>query len=190
MFQHGNSFMLYKIAKNIFIFCKSLLWGFKCLLSFLHKNVINFFMLLPVQYMVWLYHYFKEWRKNPQWSFSCCLALLLPLNDLQGEIRGMAGTNVLQTQLQTGFIEESSVAAVAKDSRAMSVILRRGEDNISDHNVNELQGRVTKYSKTKCNKGTQTERCFGPPVYAIVIRESMDDTQQDFQWVHRALPQF
>ncbi|KAL9953493.1 hypothetical protein ACROYT_G040916 [Oculina patagonica] len=135
--------------------------------------------LLVVQYMVLLYDYFKEWRKNPQWSVSCCLALLLPLNDLQGEIRGMAGTNVLQTQLQTGFFEEPSVATVAKDSGAMSVILTRGEGNVSDHNVNELQGRVTKYSKGKCDKATQTERCFGTPVYAIGIRESVDDTQWD-----------
>ena len=47
-----------------------------------------------------VYSFFKEWRKNPHWSFSGFLALLLPLDDLRGEMTGLAETNVLQGQLK------------------------------------------------------------------------------------------
>ena len=62
----------------------------------------------------------KEWRKNPQWSLSCCLALLLPLNELQGEIRGLAGKNILKQQLQTGKIDMPSMSKTLKDSGAVA----------------------------------------------------------------------
>lgn len=76
---------------------------------------------ISVQYLVFLYEYLKEWRKNPQWSFSCCLALLLPGNDLQGEIRGMVGKNLMKTQLDKGILKKPSIAAAALESGAMNV---------------------------------------------------------------------
>lgn len=39
------------------------------------------------KYLADIYHYIKEWRKNPKWSLFCCLALLLPLNQLQVEVQ-------------------------------------------------------------------------------------------------------
>ena len=39
------------------------------------------------KYLADIYHYIKEWRKNPKWSLFCCLALLLPLNQLQVEVK-------------------------------------------------------------------------------------------------------
>ncbi|XP_066025658.1 uncharacterized protein [Pocillopora verrucosa] len=111
--------------------------------------------LLAVQYLAFLHQFFKEWRKNPKWSFSCCLALLLPLNDLQGEIRGMVGKNMLKTQLQSGIIGKPSIAASAKDSGALSFspIHEDGERQEGT----SVKSRVTRCSNTKCDRGTQTE---------------------------------
>lgn len=38
-------------------------------------------------------------------TFSCCLALLLPLIDLQQEIRGMTGKNVVKQQLKAASVD-------------------------------------------------------------------------------------
>ena len=66
-----------------------------------------------------------EWRKNPHWSLSCCLALLLPLDDLQGEISGLVGSgaNVLDTQLQSGQTEDTTIFGAVKNSGAFDVNL-------------------------------------------------------------------
>jgi len=64
-----------------------------------------------------------EWRKNPHWSFSCCLALLLPLINLPGEISGLVGTNITNTQLDTGQFEMQSVVGAVKDSGVIDVTL-------------------------------------------------------------------
>jgi len=86
--------------------------------------------------------------------------LLLPLNDLQGEIRGMVGKNVLKTQLQTGTVDKPSIASSAKDSGAMSITLMPGEGKHRDGNTMELHTRnwkVNKSVKVKSNQGTQTD---------------------------------
>ena len=70
----------------------------------------------------------KEWRKNPQWSLSCCLAILLPLNDLQGELRGVVGRNVLKQQLQTGKINMPSMASTLKESGAVDFSLEEADE--------------------------------------------------------------
>ena len=72
---------------------------------------------------MFIYRFFKEWRKNPRWSFSCCLALLLPLNDLQQEVLGMTGKNVLTQQLQTGNVDMPSLSGSLKESGAVSIEL-------------------------------------------------------------------
>ena len=72
---------------------------------------------------MFIYRFFKEWRKNPRWSFSCCLALLLPLNDLQQEVLGMTGKNVLKQQLKTGNVDMPSLSGALKESGAVSIEL-------------------------------------------------------------------
>ena len=92
----------------------------------------------------------------------CCLALLLPLNDLQGEIRGMAEKNVLKTQLQTGGVEKPSIVSSAKDSGAMSITLTPGEENLSGKNKMDLletKYKADKSKKIKYHQGTQTDAC-------------------------------
>ena len=74
-----------------------------------------------------LYRYLKEWRKNPQLSFSCCLALIIPLINLPGEISGLVGTNVLNTQLDTGEMELTTVVGAVQDSGAIDITLEDGD---------------------------------------------------------------
>ena len=76
-----------------------------------------------MQYLSYIYHYIKEWRKNPEWSLSCCLALLLPLRNLQGEIGGLAGRDIPLHQLQTDRIDIPSNANTERDSGAVVIML-------------------------------------------------------------------
>ena len=88
----------------------------------------SIFSFFAVQYVAYMCRYMLEWRKNPQWSLSCCLALLLPLNDLQGEIRGLAGRSILKQQLQTGKVDMPSMSGAFKDSGAVTFDLEGGTD--------------------------------------------------------------
>ncbi|KAL9973009.1 hypothetical protein ACROYT_G019413 [Oculina patagonica] len=128
--------------------------AFKILVLLANTLVIG---LVAVQYALNLYNYFQEWRKNPKWSFTCCLALLLTLNDLQGEISGLAETNVLKSQLDTGEFSVPTVLAAVKDSGAIDVSLEKGEQG--DDSTVEEQGRCqdAEYRKKRSHQGTQTE---------------------------------
>ena len=80
-------------------------------------------LLFSVQYLSYIYHYVKEWRKNPEWSLSCCLALLLPLRNLQGEIGGLAGRDIPLQQLQTDRTDIPSNANTGRDNAAVDISL-------------------------------------------------------------------
>lgn len=99
-----------------------------------------------------VYCYLKEWIKNPHWSFSCCLALVLPLNDLRGEMKGLDGMNVLQSQLKTGDMEMSTIM-IAVESSGVNVNLE-GEE--SGHKQGDRGDDGAKFMK-KRNKATQTD---------------------------------
>ena len=91
----------------------------------IEKRCNNLFTsFFSVQYAAYLYHYIKAWRKNPKWSFSCCLALVLPLTELQSEIRGLTGTNILKQQLKTGEMDMPSVSSTLKDSGLVTFELK------------------------------------------------------------------
>ena len=107
------------------------------------------FLILAVQYVIYIFRYIKEWRKNPKWSISCCLALLLPLNDLQGEIRGLTGRNVLKQQLQTGKIDMPSMSRALKESGAVDFDL--GDDEGSSPEEGDQD-------KEKANRGKRVEQ--------------------------------
>ena len=102
-----------------------------------------------------LYDFLKEWRKNPKWSFSCCLALLLPFNDLQGEISGMTGTDVLKSQLQTGNIEMTTILGAVQNSGAMDVTLENDNRTTNLETVQNDDSQGTEYNAT--HQETQTE---------------------------------
>ncbi|XP_044182728.1 putative leucine-rich repeat-containing protein DDB_G0281931 [Acropora millepora] len=109
-------------------------------------NVLVILVLL-VQYAMFIHRFFKEWRKNPRWSFSCCLALLLPLNDLQQEVLGMTGKNVLKQQLKTGNVDMPSLSGALKESGAVSIEL-----NIFPEHPEETSGSPSEETKADRKK--------------------------------------
>ena len=121
-----------------------------------------------------LYRYFQQWRKNPQWSFSCCLAFLLPLSDLEGEISGLAETNALNSQLQTGEAEIPTLSGALKDSGAIDVTFEGSEQDVK---AVEVEGEICQdkqCGKRKGHQGTQTE-LFGLPVVVYKEKEEPQD---------------
>ncbi|CAH3185761.1 unnamed protein product, partial [Porites lobata] len=119
--------------------------------------------LLVVQYVAYIYHKVKEWRKNPKWSFSCCLALLLPLSDLQGEIVGLTERNILTQQLQSGGIEMPTIANALKESGAVEITLedydveRKEEEEETANKFSVAQGLLSlaQVGIHKLQRGTQ-----------------------------------
>ena len=109
--------------------------------------------LFSVQYATHLLGYLKEWRKNPQWSFSCFLALFLPLIDLSGDIGGLVETNVINTQLDTGQMEMTTITDTVKDSGAFNVTVEEGAHREAWENID----RVEEFCNKKRQKATQTE---------------------------------
>ena len=114
--------------------------------SFIKRKL---FFTLAVQYFIYIFRYIKEWRKNPKWSISCCLALLLPLNELRGEIRGLTGRNVLKQQLQTGKIDMPSMSRALKESGAVDINLEDDEGSSSEERDQD---------KVKANSGKCVEQ--------------------------------
>ena len=109
------------------------------------------------QYAVFLWRFIKEWRKNPHWSISCCLALIIPLNDLQEELGGLQEANVLQKQLQTGQIEKPSILSAVKNSGTIDITLEEGEDDsIEMARILEETHQDTVFRDTRRQQGTQT----------------------------------
>ena len=104
---------------------------------------------------MFLYGYIKEWRKNPHWSFSCCLALLVPLNELQGELRGLAEANDLKTQVEMEQIEKPSIVSAMQDSGAIDGTLE--EDDDDNMKIQEEYKQDGAYRHTSRHQGTQTE---------------------------------
>ena len=136
------------------------LWWFNYLfsLSFLFLFLLLLLFFLSAQYALQLYGYLKAWRKNPHCSFSCCLAFLLPLNDLQGEVRGMAGKNVLKGQLQSGHFEMITFPASVKNSGAIDFTLEDGEEVGDEHVQGKDKNRVVaRCKKKRQDQETQTE---------------------------------
>ena len=101
-----------------------------------------------------LYRYVKEWRKNPHCSFSCCLALLLPLNDLEEETFGLAETDALRSQLQTGETEMPTIFSAVKESGAVNVTLEKRYDGTVVKCATICKD--TENNTAKCHKETQT----------------------------------
>ena len=113
--------------------------------------------MLSVQYAFSLYSNLIEWRKNPQWSFSCCLALFLPLKDLQEDFGGLDVTNVLTSQLQTGHFNVPTILSGVKQSGAIDITLEeRGQCDDSTEEVHGSSCHVENRNK-RCQQGTQTE---------------------------------
>ena len=122
---------------------------FLCHESVLKRKLLFFYFIFAVQYVIYIFRYIKEWRKNPKWSITCCLALLLPLNDLQGEIRGLTGRSILKQQLQTGKMDMPSMSKALKESGAVDFDL--GDDEGSSPEEGDQD-------KEKANGGKRVEQ--------------------------------
>ncbi|XP_067048637.1 uncharacterized protein [Acropora muricata] len=118
-------------------------------------NVLVILVLL-VQYAIFIYRFFKEWRKNPRWSFSCCLALLLPLNDLHQEVLGMTGKNVLKQQLKSGNVDMPSLSGALKESGAVSIEL-----NIFPEHPEETSGSPSEETEAGRKKKRNADKDTG-----------------------------
>lgn len=139
-----------------------------------------YFIYFSVQYAVFLYRYLKEWLKNPHWSCSCCLSLVLPFFDLQGEIGAMVETNILNNQLGTGSnIERPSILSCEDDSCNVVVGIRKGEQ-IDNREIMAPNGskRYVELNNTKCHQGTQTEP-FLLSVALIAVHKPADKTAHE-----------
>lgn len=112
---------------------------------------VNLFpIFLAVQYFVHIYCCIKEWRKNPRWSFSCCLAMVLPFTELQGELRGLAGRNMLKNQLSTGRINMPTMSSSFKESGVVTFDLTDDETNRAPKD-----GKSDKMADTRNLKNTE-----------------------------------
>ena len=93
--------------------CRKSSLKYICSISLIdHFTTSKLIMLsrLPlVQYLVHLYHYFKEWRQNPKVSFSCCLEVFLPLTNMQGDVSAMDETKVFENETDAGQVDASNV---------------------------------------------------------------------------------
>ncbi len=129
--------------------------------------------LLLVQFVLNLYHNLKEWLKNLHWSLSCCLALLLPLKELQGEISGLAATNLFHEQLQANELVVPTILAAVKNSGAIDVVLEESEQG-DDGTIKAHGTCQAEYRSKQCHRWTQTEPLS--LLFAdIVVHEQIDE---------------
>ena len=117
------------------------------------------------QYIVSVYRFVKEWRKNPHWSFSCCLDLLLPLIDFQGELSDLGG-GLAESQLKSGNMEMPTLLVAAEESDDVETQLEEKESEEKHgepgkpSNDGTMETRECNFPGMKLNKfnqETQTE---------------------------------
>ena len=78
--------------------------------------------------------------------------MLLPLNELQGEVRGFAGRNVFKSQLQTGKMNMPSISTSFQDTGVINFSLE--EDQPSQ--TGERNSYHEETPGNKSDKQTQT----------------------------------
>ena len=77
---------------------------------------------------------------------------------MHAEIGGVARTNVLHNQLQTGQIEVTNIFSTIKDSGAVDINIE-GDQQSDDNDIEAQVGgcQDIEYDNKECHKGTQTE---------------------------------
>jgi len=110
---------------------------------------------------VFLYRYLKKWLSNPHWSCSCCLGLVLPFFDLQGEIGAMVETNILNNQLETGTnIERPNISSCEDDSPNVVVVGKCEQIDNTAMMAPYDSKQCVEFNSKKCHQETQTEPFF------------------------------
>ena len=97
-----------------------------------------------------LYGFLKVWRKNPKCSLSCCLACILPLLRLPGEIDNLVETNVINKRLPSGDIEMPTISTAVQDSGAIDFTLDEGEKEDSNIDQNESCSDAKTHGSATC----------------------------------------
>ena len=109
--------------------------------------------LLSVHYAVHSFRYLNKWRRDPQLSFACCLALPLPLSDFQEEIGGLD-----ETVRQTEEIEMPSIFAAVKDYGTVdSPVDADAKGGIGTTELKDANYIPLSCDKTRRHQETQTE---------------------------------
>lgn len=88
---------------------------------------------------------------------------------MQGELAGFVGTNVLNSQLQTGQVEMPAIASLNADGIDGGTESYGGSDRMNKRDVN---GETKEYDDHKCQQGTQTVLFMQPvtPTMACDIK--------------------
>ena len=95
----------------------------------------------------------KTWHRDPQLSFVCCLALLLPLSDFQEEITGLE-----ETVRQTEENEMPSIFTAVKDYAPVTApVDADAKGDIVTRKLTDANYKDLTYEKTQRHQGTQTE---------------------------------
>ena len=86
--------------------------------------------------------------------------MLLPLNELQGEIRGLTRRNILRQQLRSGKMNMPSISSTLKDTGAIDFSLEEtDEENVEERDncgkETSTGNECNKPSKVSSNKGNQ-----------------------------------
>ena len=125
-------------------------------------------LFVSVQYLSYIYHYVKEWRKNPEWSLSCCLALLLPLRNFEGEIGGLAGGDIPMQQLQTGRIDSPSNANTGRDNAAVDISLEDYDAERKEEEEREEEEKEKEEEEEDEDDDTANQITAGQGVVTVV----------------------
>ena len=120
--------------------------------------------------MLHLYAYLKEWHKNPQWSFSCCLALILPFLSLPEDISGIERANIMSKQLETGDIEMPTITDAVQDSGAVNISLEEGGESDCEHQKNPQNSTIALINRALENSVEEKKQEDGNTKVKNIIR--------------------
>lgn len=73
---------------------------------------------------------------------------------MQGDIHGLAESNVVNEQLETGKMDAPTITGAVQDSGVIDTTLKTGQQGGV---IKEEQRQNTQYFKKRCDKGIQTD---------------------------------
>ena len=87
--------------------------------------------------------------------------MLLPLNELQGEFRGLVGKSVLKQQLQTDKMNMPSISSTLKDTGVVGFNLEETDEaNVKKTCHEEANSKSEGDKKSKTKGSTECDVCI------------------------------
>lgn len=117
------------------------------------------------RYLAVLLHNFMMWRKNPQCSATCCITMLLSLNDLGSGVNSVAAggkSSGLKLQLGVGGVDMPSMRAAVSDNVGFEI------EEVDEEAENRNKGKIVKAVHRFMSKdeggdtGTETKHTDSP----------------------------